>query len=44
LAAGSSQAFTLDLMAYFDISYFSTNGIGGPDATTLTTYSLTFKA
>jgi biopolymer transport protein ExbD len=44
LAHGSTQAFTLTLYVYFDIAYFSTNGIGGPDATPVATFSLNFAA
>jgi len=44
LSAGSTQAFTFDLMGYFDPAYFAQNGIGGPDATRLATFSLTFAA
>jgi hypothetical protein len=44
LAAGSSQAFTFTVYGYFDQNYFATNGIGGPDAVSLATFSLTLKA
>jgi len=44
LAAGQTQAFTFDLMGYFDPAYFAANGIGGPDAVQLATFSLTFAA
>jgi hypothetical protein len=44
LAAGSTQAFTFNLQDYFDQSYFTTNGIGGPDAASLASFSLTLAA
>jgi hypothetical protein len=44
LTTGSSQAFTFALYGYFDQNYFATNGIGGPDAVSLATFSLTLKA
>jgi len=44
LTAGSSQAFTFALQDYFDQSYFAANGIGGPDAASLATFSLTLAA
>ena len=44
LTAGGSQAFTFTVYGYFDQNYFATNGIGGPDAVSLATFSLTLKA
>lgn len=44
LTSGSSQSFTFTLYVYFDQDYFATNGIGGPDATSLATFSLTLAA
>jgi len=44
LAAGSSQTFTFNLQVYFDQSYFAANGIGGPDAASLASFSLTLAA
>jgi len=44
LTAGSSQTFTFTLYGYFDQSYFATNGIGGPDAVSLATFTLNLKA
>lgn len=44
LTVGSSQAFTLSLMGYFDPMYFAQNGIGGPDATQLATFTLNVAA
>jgi hypothetical protein len=44
LTAGNSQAFTFTVYGYFDQNYFATNGIGGPDAVSLATFSLTLKA
>jgi hypothetical protein len=44
LAAGSTQAFTFNLQDYFDQTYFTTNGIGGPDAASLASFSLTLAA
>jgi len=44
LAAGGSQAFTFNLQDYFDQSYFAANGIGGPDAASLASFSLTLAA
>ena len=37
----STQAFTFNLMDYFDSGYFAQNGIGGPDAASLASFSLT---
>jgi len=44
LAAGSSQAFTFNLYDYFDQGYFATNGVGGPDAASLASFTLTLAA
>lgn len=44
LSAGQSQAFTFNLMAYFDPAYFASQGIGGPEAVTLASFSLTLRA
>ncbi len=44
LAAGQSQTFTFALYAYFDPAYFAANGIGGPDATQLASFTLTVAA
>lgn len=37
----TTQAFTFNLMDYFDSGYFAQNGIGGPDAASLASFSLT---
>jgi hypothetical protein len=44
LTKGSTQAFAFKLQGYFDQSYFAANGIGGPDAVDLASFSLTLAA
>lgn len=44
LGAGQTQAFTFNLMAYFDPQYFAVNGIGGPDAVSLASFTLNLQA
>jgi hypothetical protein len=44
LAHGSTQSFTITLYAYFDQGYFAANGIGGPDSTSLASFTLNLQA
>jgi hypothetical protein len=44
LAKGQTQAFTFNLMIYYDPAYFAVNGIGGPDATSVATFTLNLGA
>jgi hypothetical protein len=44
LAHGATQSFTFDLMVYFDQGYFAQNGVGGPDAASLASFTLTLAA
>jgi cytoskeletal protein RodZ len=44
LAKGQTQAFTFKLMIYYDPAYFAVNGIGGPDATSVATFTLNLGA
>jgi len=44
LAAGDTEAYTFTLYDYFDQSYFASNGIGGPDAASLTSLTLNLAA
>lgn len=39
-----SQSIMFALMSAFDVNYFMTNGIGGPDAAEETSFTLTFSA
>jgi len=44
LAAGETQNFVFTLYDYFDQSYFAANGIGGPYATSLASFTLILAA
>jgi hypothetical protein len=44
LTHGTSQTFTLKLYDYFDPTYYTTNGIGGPNSAALATFTISFAA
>lgn len=44
LQSNETQDIDFNLYGYFDPAYFALNGIGGPDATVLASFSLTFAA
>jgi len=44
LTAGSSQQFTFNVYIYFDQAYFAANGIGGPEAVSVASFTLTLAA
>jgi len=44
LGSGETQVVTFALYVYFDPAYFAQNGVGGPDATVVATFSITLAA
>ncbi len=44
LVAGNTENYVFTLNKYFDQNYFATNGIGGPDAASMATFTLILAA